>query len=47
MSTRIALPITWIREMGISIDARSVSVSFDGENIIISPSNIKNAKNWI
>ncbi|QDW74349.1 hypothetical protein FND36_10075 [Lachnospiraceae bacterium KGMB03038] len=34
-SSRITLPITWVREMGISEDNREVQVCFDGKTIMI------------
>ncbi len=34
-TTRITLPITWVREMGISPDAREVNITFKDNKIII------------
>lgn len=34
-SSRITLPITWVREMGITEDDREVQVCFDGKSITI------------
>ena len=36
--TKINLPKKWIDEMNLSIENRSVKVSFDGEKIIIEKS---------
>ena len=33
ISTRLALPKSWIDEMGITITERSVTITFDGEKI--------------
>lgn len=38
VSYKIALPTVWVKEMGLSTDNRDVSISFDGEKIIIEPS---------
>jgi len=34
-TTRITLPITWVREMGISPDAREVTITYQDNKIII------------
>ena len=34
-TTRITLPITWVRDMGISADAREVTITFKDNKIII------------
>lgn len=34
-STRVTIPITWLKEMNITKDDRQVKVTFDGEKIII------------
>ena len=31
-NTKLTLPITWLREMGIAQDERDVSVEYDKEN---------------
>ena len=31
-NTKLTLPITWLREMGITQDERDVSVEYDKEN---------------
>ena len=36
LTPRVTLPITWTKEMNLSEDDREVTISFDGENIIIS-----------
>ena len=35
ISTRISLPVTWVREMGLSQEFPAVIARFDGEKIII------------
>ncbi len=35
MSTRVILPITWFRKMGITPDDRELKATFDGEKIIL------------
>ena len=37
-TTRITLPITWVREMGITPDAREVEITFTENKIIIEKS---------
>lgn len=34
-TTRLTLPKKWIDAMGLSMDNRDVTVSFDGEKIVI------------
>ena len=34
-TTRVTIPISWIKQMGISPDDREITISFDGEKIII------------
>lgn len=34
-TTRVTIPISWIKQMGISPDDRKITISFDGEKIII------------
>lgn len=34
-TTRVTLPILWIKQMGISQEDREVKISFDGNRIII------------
>lgn len=36
LTPRVTLPISWIKEMNLSEDDREITISFDGENIIIS-----------
>lgn len=36
-TTRLTLPKKWIDAMGLSMDNRDVTVSFDGEKILIMP----------
>lgn len=38
-SSRITLPITWIKKMGLEVENREVEVSFDEKNntILIKP----------
>lgn len=36
-STKIALPVTWVRGLGLTIDNREVKTTYDGEKIIIEP----------
>ena len=35
ISPRLILPISWIKEMNITEEERSVMVEFDGEKIIV------------
>lgn len=35
MNCRMSLPTTWVKEMGINEEDRSVIISFDGEKIVI------------
>lgn len=35
VSSRLTLPNTWIRKMGIDMDNREVIISFDGKKISI------------
>jgi hypothetical protein len=35
LHTKLNVPITWIRAMGVSQENREVDVSFDGEKITI------------
>ena len=35
MSTKITLPLPWLREMGVTETDREVTVSYDGERIVI------------
>lgn len=35
MSTKVSIPISWIRQMGISQDDRNVVLEFDGKQIIV------------
>lgn len=35
ISTKVSIPISWIRQMGISQDDRNVVLEFDREKIII------------
>ena len=35
MNTKMNLPITWVRAMGISAEEREVEILFDGEKITI------------
>lgn len=44
VSSRITLPIKWIREMGLSQEFPAVLVSFDGEKIIIETNEDANEK---
>jgi hypothetical protein len=37
----ISLPLPWLIQMGLSEDNRDVSMSFDGEKIVIKNANIK------
>ncbi|GAA0865970.1 AbrB/MazE/SpoVT family DNA-binding domain-containing protein [Paraclostridium tenue] len=37
VSTRITLPVKWIKELGITPDNREVKTSFDGKKITIEP----------
>ncbi|MGL4801981.1 MAG: AbrB/MazE/SpoVT family DNA-binding domain-containing protein [Cetobacterium sp.] len=39
-STRLSIPIKWLRQMDISQDERGVTVYFDGEKIIITKENL-------
>lgn len=39
VNTRIAIPLSWVREIGVNEKEREVEVSFDGENIIIHKLN--------
>lgn len=43
-SSRITLPITWIKKMGLEVNNREVQVSFDEKNnsILIKPIILKN-----
>ena len=34
-TTRISLPIKWVKEMGLTPDNREVKTSFDGQKITI------------
>ena len=34
-TTRVTIPISWIKQMGISPDDREITISFDGEKITI------------
>ena len=36
LTPRVTLPIAWTKKMNLSEDDRDVTISFDGENIIIS-----------
>ena len=38
-TTRISIPLSWVREIGVNEKEREVEVSFDGENIIIHKLN--------
>lgn len=38
-STRISLPIKWIKELGLNPENRDVKTTYDGEKIIIEPYN--------
>lgn len=35
MNCRISLPTTWVKELGIDEENRNITISFDGEKIII------------
>lgn len=35
MTTRVTLPITWFRDMGVTIDDRQIKATFDGKRIIL------------
>ncbi|MEG0051201.1 MAG: AbrB/MazE/SpoVT family DNA-binding domain-containing protein [Terrisporobacter sp.] len=35
ITPKVALPATWIKEMGIDADNRDIEVNFDGETITI------------
>jgi hypothetical protein len=35
LHTKLNVPITWIRAMGISVEEREVEILFDGEKITI------------
>lgn len=37
VTTRVILPIKWIRAMGITPENREVKTTFDGKKIIIEP----------
>ena len=39
--TRIALPVKWIRELGLTVDNREVEITYDGKKIVIEPVNKK------
>ena len=34
---RVTIPNTWIEQLGLSEDNRSLNISFDGDKIIIKP----------
>lgn len=46
-SSRISLPISWIKQMGLNIDKRDVEVYFNEEKntIEIKPKNYETKKN--
>ena len=35
MNCRVSLPTKWIKEMGINEENRNITISFDGEKIVI------------
>lgn len=35
VSTRVSLPVPWVREMGVTKEERDVEISFDGKKIVI------------
>lgn len=39
-TTRLTIPITWIKEMGISEENREVEVSFDNGKIVIQKKDL-------
>ena len=39
ISTKLALPSTWIRKLGITETQRGIVAEFDGENIVIKKLN--------
>ena len=41
ISTRVALPKSWIDKMGITTDQREVTIEFDGERIEVRKMNVK------
>ena len=48
ISTRISLPVTWVREMGLSQEFPAVIARFDGEKIIIeADKDVNNAYYYI
>lgn len=48
ISTRISLPVTWVREMGLSQESPAVIARFDGEKIIIeADEDVNNAYYYI
>lgn len=40
-TTRVTIPSSWTREMGINQDDREITISFDGERITIEKSDRK------
>ena len=47
MSTKVSIPISWIRQMGISQEDRNVVLEFDGKQITIRKHKKCNYKNII
>lgn len=39
VSTRLTLPVKWVKDLGLTPDNRDVKTSYDGERIIIEPYN--------
>lgn len=35
--TRIALPVKWIKDLGLTMENREVKTTYDGKRIIIEP----------
>jgi hypothetical protein len=40
INTRISLPITWLKEMGITQDNKEVEVTFEGNKITIQKKSL-------